>query len=284
VRLHLPSLRVVALVGVAASAIGMGASLEQRPDAKDDRKAFKQKIPSAAFEFDMLPIPASEDGKIKPFYLAATELTWEAFDVYVYSLDAEHKDVAPDTDAVTRPTKPYLPPDRGFGHEGYAAISLSLKNATEFCKWLSQKTGRKYRLPTEDEWEHACRAGTKGAYSFGDDATKLGEYAWFGENSEGTPHPVKEKKPNAWGLYDMHGNVVEWVVSRDGKPTAKGGCFKDEDPAKLRVDARAVQDASWNASDPQIPKSTWWLPDGNFVGFRVVCESEAPEAKPAPSK
>lgn len=283
-RAHLPSLRSPTLVSVllagALTASGLPSARDARPD-KDDRKSFKQKIPSAAFEFTMIPVPGSADGSIKPFYIAETELTWEAFDVYVYSLDAEHKDVPPDTDAVTRPTKPYLPPDRGFGHEGYASISLSLKNATEFCKWLSEKTGRKYRLPTEDEWEYACRAGTKTAYSFGDDPNQLGDYAWFGGNAEGTPHPVKEKKPNAWGLYDMHGNVVEWVVSRDGKPTAKGGCFKDEDVAKLRVDAKAVQDASWNASDPQIPKSTWWLPDGNFVGFRVVCESETPSAKPA---
>ncbi len=250
------------------------ASNEPEP-AKNERKPFYQEIPSAAFKFELVPIPGSADGKIKPLYVSKCEITWEAFDVYVFSLDKDAKDVPPDTDAVTRPTKPYLPPDRGFGHEGYAAISVAFKNADEFCKWLSQKSGRKYRLATEDEWEHACRAGTTTAYSFGDDASKLGDYAWFEDNSEGSPQPVGKKKPNPWGLHDMHGNVLEWVVGRDGKPVTKGGCYRD--PAeKLKVEARAPWDPSWQSSDPQIPKSTWWLADGPFVGFRIVCESETP--------
>jgi len=233
---------------------------------------FSEPIPTAAFKIDMVPIPGSADGTIKPFWMSKTEVTWEPFDVYAYRLDEDAG--LGKVDAVTRPSKPYLPPDRGFGHEGYAVISMSHKNAEEFCKWLSAKSGKRYRLATEAEWEHAARAGAASAFCFGDDASSLKDHAWFDENSDATPHPVGSKKPNAWGLHDMHGNVAEWVNSPSG-PVTKGGSFRD--PAdKLKVTARQKQEPGWNASDPQIPKSPWWLSDGPFVGFRIVCEAPAP--------
>ena len=80
----------------------------------------------------------------------------------------------------------------------------------EFCKRLSEYTGREYRIPSEAEWEYACRAGTTTAYYFGNDASKLGDYAWCGENSESKTHPVGEKLPNGFGLHDMYGEVWEW--------------------------------------------------------------------------
>ena len=246
------------------------------------RQPFRQDIPSAAFAIEMKPIPASADGSIKPVWISATEITWEAYDVYAYRLD--EPDDAP-YDAASRPTKPYLPPDRGFGHEGYAAISTTHKSVTKFCEWLSAKSGKKYRLPTEDEWEHACRAGAAASspFFFGDDPARLPDFAWFKANADGTPHPVAKKQPNAWGLFDMHGNVREWVNGRDGKPTTKGGCYLDDPPA-LHISARASQDRTWNQTDPQIPKSTWWLSDGPFAGFRIVCEADpADPAKPARS-
>ena len=236
-------------------------------------KPFSQEIPSAAFKFEMIPVTGDESKNIKPFWIAKTELSWEAFDVFVYALDeVQGEGLGPD--AVTRPTKPYLPPDRGFGHEGYAAISMSHHNASEFCNWLSQRSGRKYRLASEAEWEHACSAGSEDDYCFGDDAEILAEHAWFSSNSNGTPHPVGEKKPNAWGLHDMHGNVAEWVNGRDGQPVVKGGTYRDE-AHRLKTLARVMNDPAWNASDPQIPKSQWWLADGPFIGFRVVCEVES---------
>ena len=181
---------------------------------------------------------------------------------------------------MTLPSKPYLPPDRGYGHGGYAVISVSYRCASEFCRWLSARTGRTFRLPTEGEWERACRAGghsrdwhAADAQPLGADAQTLGGYAWYRDNAERSPHPVGTKSPNAWGLYDMCGNVAEWCRGRDGEPVTRGGSFRD---GRLDVtcSARRVQDPSWNASDPQIPKSPWWLSDAPFVGFRVVCEEQ----------
>jgi formylglycine-generating enzyme required for sulfatase activity len=88
--------------------------------------------------------------------------------------------------------------------------TVSRDKAQKFCKKLSQLTGKKYRLPTEAEWEYACRAGTQTRFYFGDAAAKLGDYGWYKGNSGFKTHPVGEKKPNNWGLYDMSGNVLEW--------------------------------------------------------------------------
>jgi formylglycine-generating enzyme required for sulfatase activity/tetratricopeptide (TPR) repeat protein len=104
-----------------------------------------------------------------------------------------------------------------FRGESLPVESVSWKDAMAFCKRLSnlpteRSAGRTYRLPTEAEWEYACRAGTNTAYSFGDDVIALGDYAWCEKNANGTSHPIGQKKPNAWGLYDMHGNVIEWCA------------------------------------------------------------------------
>ncbi len=264
-------------------------------------KPFLQEVPSAAYKIELLPIPGDAIKGIKPLWFSKTEITWEAFDVYIYRLDEpqaalNNPDGASATtaaagvagpDGITRPTKPYLPPDRGFGHEGFAAIGMSRLAAAEFCTWLSKKTGRVYRLPTEQEWEHACLAGSEGPYCFGDDASKLSEYSWFESDSEDAPHPVSKKKPNAWGLYDMHGNVAEWCDTSDAKGVIKGGSFKWPSEEE-KATARKLPDRAWNASDPQLPKSKWWLANAPFIGFRIVCESPdvkadiKPESKPQP--
>jgi formylglycine-generating enzyme required for sulfatase activity len=101
--------------------------------------------------------------------------------------------------------------DEGWGRADRPVINVSWEDATAYAQWLSERTGQQYRLPTEAEWEYAARAGSKSAYSFGDDPSRLGEYAWLSSNSGDKTHPVGKKKPNAWGLYDMHGNVWEWV-------------------------------------------------------------------------
>lgn len=240
-------------------------------EATDAPKTFEQEVPGAALAFTMILVPGDEAKGIKPFYIGATELTWPAFDPFVYRLDDPS---APPpgqagADATTRPSKPYLPPDRGFGHDGYAAISMSAHSAQMYCKWLSEKSGRTYRLPTEAEWEHAA-GGTHNALPA--DAS-LSDHAWYNDNADGKPHPVGTKHANAHGLHDMLGNVQEWCIDADGKPVTKGGSYRDA-AAKLTPSHRAPPSSAWNASDPQMPKSKWWLSDGPFVGFRVVCETE----------
>jgi formylglycine-generating enzyme required for sulfatase activity len=264
----------------AASAISPETRLEP----------FEVRGPGSVDKLEMIPIPGgtvttvdrdgeTRDVEVGPLWISKTEITWDLFDPFVFRLD---EDAPPEADAITRPSKPYIPMDRGFGHSGYAAISMSHHSAEQYCKWLSAHTGRTFRLPTEAEWEYACRAGSETSYSFGDDPKVLKKHAWYDDNADYTAHPVGTKQPNAWGLHDMHGNAAEWVTGRDGKPVTKGGSYRDfaED---LEVTDRQAETPAWNASDPQVPKSIWWLADAGFVGFRVVCvpENDGDDAREA---
>lgn len=266
----------IALASVMATSLT--AMADEPPAAAKPLESFVEEIPKAAFKIDMVPIPASAEKKIDAIWMSTTEITWDAFDVYVYRLDEDGggEAVARGTQGATRPTKPYLPPDRGLGHAGFATISISHHNAKTFCDWLSEKTGKHYRLPTEDEWEYAALAGSAGPYSF-ENEDDAGTYAWFIDNSDSRPRPVGRKTPNAYGLFDMHGNVSEWVIGRDGLRTIKGGSYLDG-LEEMKVEWRKVYDPAWNAGDPNIPKSRWWLTDAPFIGFRIVCD---PKPRPA---
>ncbi len=148
-------------------------------------------------------------------------------------------------------------------------------DAKAYCEWKSQREGKTFRLPTEAEWEYACRAGSTGNYCFGDDETLFGEYAWYTDNSEGVTHNVGTKKPNAWGLYDMHGNVWEWCIdwySETYEHTPTDGSAHKIQNEKGRV----LRGGSWNGSaENSCCSSRINLGSGGrnyFVGFRVLLE------------
>ena len=235
--------------------------------------------------------------RVDPFYLCTTETTLELFVAYYEeTVTAEGSDPprgpsGEEIHAISGPTPVYGDVTMGYSKQN-PAIAMTWHNAMTFCRWLSYKTGRRYRLPTEAEWEYACRAGTSSAFYFGDDAKQLGDFAWYATNSDSEPHEVGKKKPNEWGLYDMSGNVREWVhdfYSDEGykdaakeRPTvnpqgpsggkvhvARGGDYESS-AEELRCGARAFEETWWRDGDPQIPKSKWWLPQMDIVGFRVA--------------
>jgi formylglycine-generating enzyme required for sulfatase activity len=304
-------------------------------EAKDQAgmKPYTEVIAGADVTFDMLPIsggkflmgsPDDEDDRgddegpqveveIEPFWMGKCEVTWDEFDTWGLKLDIERRKRLRKqegtevsnwdklVDAIARPTNAYTDMTFGMGHDGYPAICMTQYAGKMYCKWLCASTGRYYRLPTEAEWEYACRAGTKTAYSFGDDVDDLDDYAWHFDNSDDQYQKVAKKKPNPWGLYDMHGNVSEWVLDQhvadfyakhgDGPvksplavPTTefdrvvRGGSW-DDDAEALRSATRRASDGDWKMQDPQIPQSIWYLTDANFVGVRVVRPLQPPTAE-----
>lgn len=236
--------------------------------------------------------------EIPGFYLSAHEITWGLYNLFVNRvLDTVPQTnkvagITLDVDAVSGATVPYVDMSLGMGtEENKPVANVTQKAASTFCEWLSAVTGHFYRLPTEAEWEYAARAGTTTAYSFGAAVRDLDDYAWHYSNSDNTYHPVGQKKPNPWGLFDMHGNVAEWTIDGYDADTyaqrkagavapmsrpselyprsVRGGSYNDE-PEQLRSAARRGSQERWKMRDPQFPKSEWWNTDAPFVGFRVV--------------
>jgi formylglycine-generating enzyme required for sulfatase activity len=293
-----------------------------------EMKPYTETIPGPKVTFDMVPIPAghfllgsaeSEPGHkpdespqrpvaIEAFWMGKCEVTWNEFELFMYPEDEKQRSklanngqayVDPLCDAVTRPSKPYVEMSFGMGKDGYPAISMTQHAANKYCQWLSAKTGHFYRLPTEAEWEYASRAGTTTPYFFGSDPAQLGDYAWYGKNSNWKYQKVGRKKANPWGLYDIYGNVVEWcldqydpnfyktldptltiepwnVATKPYPHVVRGGSWDDDDPAMLRSAARRGSDASWKAQDPQLPKSVWYHTDAQWLGFRVIRPLKVP--------
>ncbi len=286
-------------------------------------------VPGSAVKIEMVPVPggtfmlgSSEDAagyvedegppvevEVGPMWVAKYETSWQEYKLYMSmyqlfkSLESEGLRIVNDSnavDAVTAPTELYDPTFTfEYGQDlKLPAVTMTQYAAKQYTKWLSKLTGDQYRLPTEAEWEYACRAGSSAAYHFGDDESLLDEYAWYYENADERPHEVGTKKPNPFGLHDMHGNVMEWVIdsyTEDGYasiadkdqpmsllesvrwPTSfdnrvvRGGSWQD-DPEQLRSAARlGSADEDWKVADPNIPLSPWWYTDdpARGIGFRI---------------
>jgi len=251
-------------------------------------EVFSDQIPAGDIEFEMIPIPKGEieieDPKnpgsritveVGPFWISKIEVTWEMFDPWMDFNDRAFRlDLPPDPDGITGPTPPYVPPDQGWGHEGYPAITMSYYSAGEFCRWISRELKKEYRLPTEAEWEYVCRAGTETCNPYGNE---LGGHAWYADNADGRTHYVGAKEPNAWGVCDMLGNAAEWCMGLDGNPVICGGYYATEakefaNGAKVRQTKEMKKE--WLKTDPQIPQSFYWLAPPTFHGFRLLCEGE----------
>jgi formylglycine-generating enzyme required for sulfatase activity len=289
--------------------------------AQDSFALYFQNMPSSSLRFKMVPIKggsfimgSSEQEKghqpdespqravtISPFWMGAFEVSRDEFDVF-YKDDSTSQNS--ELDAVTRPSAQYIDLTWGVGKSGgYPVNSMSQYAALMYCRWLYAKTGIFYRLPTEAEWEYACRAGSTTAYYFGDDPKDLDKYAWYSRNSKNKYQQSGQKLPNAWGLYDMLGNVSEWtldhydekalekIADKSTDPSTgpnsakypkvlKGGSFTD-DAQHLRNATRIKSDRSWNRRDPQIPKSKWWLTDASNVGFRIIRPLKQPTREEA---
>jgi formylglycine-generating enzyme required for sulfatase activity len=174
-------------------------------------------------------------------------------------------------------------PSRFSGNPQNPVESVTWFNAQAFCEKLSQLTGKNYRLPTETEWEYACRAGTETLFSFGDDRDKLGDYAWFDGNSNNTTHPVGEKRPNPWKIYDMHGNVWEWCADQHhenyvNKPDniRENGSLAWRDNNITNKSSIIRRGGSW-CRDPLVCSSAYRGRSvaeicNHDIGFRVVCD------------
>lgn len=230
------------------------------------------------------------------FWIGTYEITWDQFELFLYR-EIDHTTTAQgpldlDIDAVSGATMPYV----NFNKPGYPAICMTQYAASQFCKWLTAKTGNFYRLPTEAEWEYACRAGSN--TDFAVPKNQLTEHAWFADNSNDQLQPGGRKTPNSWGLYDMHGNATEWVLDsykpgyqhlqnelynpfyleEDLYPhVVRGGSFKDN-VESLGSSNRGFSTAAWKKQDPQFPKSLWWHTDALHVGFRIVRPLKPPSS------
>ena len=293
---------------------------------------YTQKIAGTDFTIDMVAIPKgtflmgskegenhrnSDEGpqhkvKVDAFWMSKLEITWEMYLLFLNrtldSIESAEKgtEIELGVDAVSGATIPYVDMSLGMGKDDFPVVNVTQLAASKFCKWLSAKTGYFYRLPTEAEWEYACRAGTETAYSFGDNESDLSDYGWFYENSDETYHKGGLKKPNAWGLYDMHGNVAEWtldqyipdaytqyqqnvvtdnpyvVPTKEYPRSIRGGSW-DDDADALRSAARLASNPDWKRRDPQLPKSLWWNTDASFIGFRIIRSPKIPSEKEYPT-
>ena len=259
--------RSILLVFALACSTAAGSDSRQSTPPE----AYSETITGSLVAFEMVKVPAgvvTVDGKsvaVPAFYIGRREATWDMYDVFALGLDAPKPSTG--VDATARPSRPYGAPDYGWGHAGFPVISVTRNAAETYCAWLSAKTGKRYRLPTEAEWMRVASLAAGGAELAPERKDTI---AWHRGNADGRTHPVATKAADTFGLFDVFGNAAEWVTT-DGPAVLRGGSFRDG-ADRIGPAARAVQDDSWNERDPQLPGSRWWLSDAPFAGFRIVRE------------
>lgn len=297
-------------------------------------ESFTEKIPGSSVSFNMVALPGgkfkmgspeseplrqSDEGPVReitlsPFWMGEVEVTWDEYLAFFRATGSQGRTEGQavktgKTDAISGATPPWGAPDQGWGKGSRPAITMSWHAANVYCQWLSKVTGKYYRLPTEAEWEYACRAGTETPYFFignpkkysadgflkkifGADTSVISSYAVYRQNSNSKTQEPAFVKSNPFGLKNMSGNVAEFCLDyyspdsyradtvsmvnprgpvRGSEHVVRGGSFKS-DASDLRSAARDVtKTKAWLVTDPQIPKSIWWYSDVIDVGFRVVC-------------
>lgn len=282
-----------------------------------DFEPYTENIPGSDTGIDMAPIPGGSflmgpPGGSRPevvvddFWMGTYEITWEQYDQFTKEVVNDLSNTLPNpdgevqikADAISLPTPPYVDMSFGMGRDGYPAISMTHYAAIMFTKWLSAKTGHFYRLPTEAEWEYACRGGSETVYYIDDSSESVDDYEWHRDNSDGSYNRVGTKHPNPFGLYDMKGNIAEWTMDQyledyheqlQGDPvdnpwfkptelyprSVRGGSWRDT-PEDIHCAKRRGSDENWKILDPQFPKSIWWHTSAPFVGFRIVRPEQTP--------
>ncbi len=296
---------------------------------------FTEKIPGTSVSFEMVAIPGgtfemgspdkealrdNDEGpatsvQVSDFFMAEIEVSWDEYLAFFNATSSqgrkENEEVNEEVDGITGPTPPWGAPDQGWGKGPKPAITMTWYAADVYCKWLTEVTGKTYRLPTEAEWEYAARGGTDTPYFFegtardyssqgffnklfGPDTTTINTYVAYELNSESQTKDPEEVHANPYGLKNMLGNVAEFcsdyyaenayseyaggIVENPTGPdrgrehVIRGGSFKS-DAKDVRSAARDyTRTTEWLVTDPQMPKSIWWYSDAVHVGFRVVCE------------
>ncbi|MEM1113533.1 MAG: SUMF1/EgtB/PvdO family nonheme iron enzyme [Pseudomonadota bacterium] len=286
-------------------------------NAVADFSDYEQAIPGSGYSLDMVAIRGgsfqmgSERSAESParsvtvgdFWIGRFEVNWQQYEIFVYRDESTFEQLASADklaslaiDGVTGATSPYVEMSFGMGKDGFPAVNLTHYAALQYARWISAKTGRFYRLPTEAEWEYACRAGTQSAWSFGNDVATADAHAVYNDNSGDRYARTGSKAPNPWGLYDLHGNVAEWTMDQFdagfyakasknnpwNRPTelyprvARGGSWMHS-ADDMRCASRLPSAPKWKERDPQIPKSRWWHTNAPFVGFRLVSPRVQPE-------